>query len=461
MTRARRRAGLLLAVFATFFAALAVNLWALRTPLRVDFTAHGVFSIGPQTREVLQRLEGPIRITFFYDLRNQLHLDALALLGRYAEASPWITVKSYDPDLQPGVARSMGIRFAGEAVFEGAGDPIVVRGGSEEDFTNGLLRASSGATREICFSEGHGESDPESRSSHDHFETEEDPGHDHSFGGEPRRVVERHGMGLAREALVTMGYRVSKRASGGRPDAFEGCAVVVVASPTVAFEAHEVESLRGFLAAGGSAMLLLEPNFETGLAPVLEAFGVHPSGRSVYDPERHYWTDPATPAVSRYPRHRITRGLALSFLPGVAALEPALGGVPETVVATPLLETSDRAYFADTPTEAAVHTLMVYAVRTEHRGEPRELSSRLAAVGDGDFATNSFFPVLGNGELFLNTIHALAEVERLIGIAPRSYAPARVELTGEQMRRTFMISALLLPGLALLAGGWVWRRRRA
>ena len=34
-----------------------------------------------------------------------------------------------------------------------------------------------------------------------------------------------------------------------------------------------------------------------------------PAGKPdfVRDPERHYWTDPATPAVSDYARHRITR----------------------------------------------------------------------------------------------------------------------------------------------------------
>jgi hypothetical protein len=372
-----------------------------------------------------------------------------------------VTARSFDPDLQPGAARSMGVRFAGETVFEGSGAPVVLRGGSEEDFTNGLLRATSETGREVCFSEGHGESDPESLSSHDHFEAAEDPGHVHTQGGDGvRRVLERHGMGLAREALETLGYRVSKRATATGPRALEGCAVVVVASPTLRFEADEVEALGDFLERGGSALLLLEPGVDAGLGSVLREFGIRATARGVRDPSRHYWTDSATPAVSRYPRHRITRGLALTFFPGAGALEPEPSGVPPDVVAAPLLETSERATLVDAPGAAGRRTLMVYAVRTKSRGRADESTSRLAVIGDGDFATNSFFAVLGNRDLLLNTIHTLAEVERLIGIAARTYALPRVELTAAQMRTSFAISTLLLPGMALVAGAWMWRKRR-
>jgi hypothetical protein len=39
-------------------------------------------------------------------------------------------------------------------------------------------------------------------------------------------------------------------------------------------------------------------------------------------------------------------------------------------------------------------------------------------IGDVDFATNSFFHFLGNGNLFLNTINYLAAQENLIGLGP-------------------------------------------
>ena len=73
------------------------------------------------------------------------------------------------------------------------------------------------------------------------------------------------------------------------------------------------------------------------------------------------------------------------------------------------------------------HTLMVVALERpvaadEGAGaDPRAPRSRIAVVGDSDFATNSFFHVMGNGTLFLNTINYLAAQENLIGIQPRTH----------------------------------------
>ena len=68
--------------------------------------------------------------------------------------------------------------------------------------------------------------------------------------------------------------------------------------------------------------------------------------------------------------------------------------------------------------------------------------SRIAIIGDSDFATNSFFHILGNGNLFLNTINYLAAQENLIGIEPKTYDLPRVNLTNRQMKGTFFLSMI-------------------
>ena len=57
-------------------AAVAVNQWALDHPKRWDLTSAGVYSIGPQTRRVLDELQQPVAVTFFYDLRSKEMNDA-------------------------------------------------------------------------------------------------------------------------------------------------------------------------------------------------------------------------------------------------------------------------------------------------------------------------------------------------------------------------------------------------
>ena len=70
--------------------------------------------------------------------------------------------------------------------------------------------------------------------------------------------------------------------------------------------------------------------------------------------------------------------------------------------------------------------------------------SRIAAVGDSDFATNSFFHIMGNGNLFLNTVNYLAARQDLIGVEPRTYELPTVNLTNRQMKGTFFLAVILI-----------------
>lgn len=459
-----RRLSLLLPPCALLSLVVAVNLLALAHNGRLDLTDAGVYSIGETTRRVLQELEAPVRVTFFYDLRSKALLDAKALLERYAEVTSLVEVEAVDPALQPALARRYKVSFAGTAVFESEGRRVTVNGGSETDFTNGLIRVTAQGAQRVCFTDGHVESDPFSLQSHDHFEGAMGQGHSHSSGGRRLELHERHGMGMAREALETLGYRVEKVLLLQGPEALAGCAVVVVASPQAQFQPVEVGELQRFMTAGGRLVMLLDPVVDPGLGPVLDPFGLRVGSRLVLDPTRHYWTDPGTPAVTSYPRHKLTRNLALTFYPGAAEVMPRAGGVPDDVIAAPLVETSDDAILEGVTSEPAAaparRTLAAYAIKAAPSADEPERKAHLVVFGDGDFATNSFFHILGNGSLFLNAVSMLAERDKLVDITPRNYQLPRVALSNWQMQLTFLISTLLMPGLLLLAGALAWWRGR-
>jgi ABC-type uncharacterized transport system involved in gliding motility auxiliary subunit len=80
--------------------------------------------------------------------------------------------------------------------------------------------------------------------------------------------------------------------------------------------------------------------------------------------------------------------------------------------------------------------------------------------GDSDFATNSFFPIMGNAALFLNTVNYLANQENLIGLQPRTHELPRVNLTNRQMKATFVLSVVLVPALLAVVGTAVWWKQR-
>jgi hypothetical protein len=461
-TRWRRRIAVLLPALALLSVVVAANLTAVTRDQRFDLTSAGVYTMSNETRRAIATLESPLTITFFYDLRSKVLLDSKALLDQYAAASPLIKVRAVDPTLQPALARKYNVAFAGTAIFESGGRRVVVNGGSETDFTNGLIRASAQAAQRICFTDGHGESDAFSLQSHDHFEAAMDHGHTHSVGGRRLDLHERHGMGMAREALETLGYEVVKVLLLGGPAALDGCTVVIAASPQNPFRPIEVQLLRRYVLDGGKLMLLLEPFLDAGLGPVMDAFGLEVGSHLILDHGQHYWTDPGTPAVTSYPRHKITRNLALTFFPGVAEVLPRDGGVPDDVVAAPLVETSDKAVLDGVSEDAPLpraRALMVYAIKSA-AGVNDDRAAHLVVVGDGDFATNSYFHILGNGALFLNAVSVLAERDKLVDIVPRNYELPRVTLSNRQMQATFLVSTVLLPGLLLLAGAMVWWRNR-
>ena len=86
--------------------------------------------------------------------------------------------------------------------------------------------------------------------------------------------------------------------------------------------------------------------------------------------------------------------------------------------------------------------------------------TRLAVIGDSDFASNAVVGIQGNRDMFLNTVNWLAQQENLISIRAREPEDRRLTLTASAQRRLFWLSVLLLPAGILGAGVYTWMGRR-
>jgi ABC-type uncharacterized transport system involved in gliding motility auxiliary subunit len=460
---------------------MALAFLSVRYPFRFDLSEAGRHSLSAPTVAMLERLDRPVHVAFFHDPMMRETVELYRLMARHTKR---LTLEFHDPMLSPAQARLFGVQFAGTSVMESEGRSLHVNGGSEADIANGILRVSRGATQRVCFLDGHGEADAFSLESHDHLEGA--PGHSHGLGA-TYVLHERHGMAKARHALETLNYTVEKVSLLRSGPALAGCAVLVVAGPKIALLPPEVAAIRAHLAAGGHALFMLDPFVETGLEPLLREYGIVADDAIVIDEASHFWADPSSPAVSDYNRHQITRDLPLTFFPGARSLSPTPERVPGTSV-VPLVNSSKRSWgqrnrlrveFTPGRDEPGPHTLMVVALRrpvdsdgadivrpaapepapgAPAPGETRR--SRIAVVGDSDFATNSFFHIMGNGALFVNAINYLAAQESLIGIQPRGHDLPRVHLTNRQMKGTFFLSVVLGPAALALAGTAVWWKQR-
>lgn len=463
MTRRRGE----IALFAVGACAVLVVLggFASRVPLRFDFTPQRIHSLSQQTLDMLDRLPAPVHVIFFHDaaLRSSVELYEL-----FDEASPQVTVEYQDPNLNPAAARLAGVQFAGTAVLESEGRRHYVHGPTETDIANGLLRASLGVKQRICFLDGHVEGDPFSLESHDHQEGS--PGHTHGLGAK-FVLHEQHGMAKARNALETINYDVVKVTLAGATESLDPCSVLVVAGPKTALLPGELQAIRVWLEQGNNAFFLLDPFIETGLESLLRDWGIVPVDAIVIDDARHFWADVSAPTVTSYNHHQITRDLALTFYPGVRPFAPTPQRMPGASVipavnssASSWAETDQTRAERDPDEKTGPLTLVAIAVRrldpeAEAEGEDG-LRSRIVVAGDADFAQNSFFHLLGNGNLFLNVVSYLAEQEDLIGLEPRTYDLPEINMTNRQMKGTFFFAVILWPAVLAFLGTAVWWRRR-
>ena len=86
--------------------------------------------------------------------------------------------------------------------------------------------------------------------------------------------------------------------------------------------------------------------------------------------------------------------------------------------------------------------------------------TRVAAIGDSDFAANAYLGIEGNRDLFMNTVNWLSQQESLIAIRPREAADRRITLTANTSVGMFWITIVVIPAIVLGAGVFTWWRRR-
>jgi ABC-type uncharacterized transport system involved in gliding motility auxiliary subunit len=464
---------------------VALAYLSTRFTQRWDMSEMKEHSLSPQAVEILQRIDKPVHVTFFYD---PVLRDTVDLYEQIARHNKLITLDFYDPFLNPAQARLMKVQFAGTSVLRSEDRERRLDKQSETDIINALLRISRGATQLLCFLEGHNEPDPFSLESHDHMEGT--AGHKHGLGDKVV-VHEQHGMAKARDALESMNYVVQNVSLLKGGSTLDACSLLIVAGPKIALLPSEIAAIRTYIADGHNALFMLDPAVQSGLEALLREYGVVLDDNMIIDEASHFLTDVSAPAVTVYNDHQITRQLPLTFFPGVRSLSP-LKERPPGVSAYPLIESSPKSYgettferaeFTEGQDLAGPLTLMVLInLRPETVNKAKELAAqlrgevlpdntasaasahikpaRIVVAGDADFATNSFFHVLGNGNLFLNTVNSLAAQADLIGLEPRTFDLPRVNVTNQQMKSMLFLSVALIPALLALIGTAVWWRQR-
>ncbi|MBV9833785.1 MAG: Gldg family protein [Alphaproteobacteria bacterium] len=459
----RRWLGRALTAVAAAAVVVAANVALYRNDVHLDLTHERVFTPSDDAARVVAALSQDVELIYFYQKGNPAARHAVTMVELMGRMNPRLKVRVIDPDQNPGMSSRYGVRLYNAALLISEGRRLEVPTTDDREIALAILRVTRSDAKTVCFVTDHGEYDIDNFEFHTHFEGT----HSHSHDIEGMAVVqmEQHGIGRLRRALDKLGIKVRKITVAGARAVPEDCTVLVDANPRTQHAPSEADLLRAYLARGGSALFLFEPDYviEPRLGALLKSAGTGVGDGVVIDPSDHYYTDEQMVAVTKYAAHPATRHLALSFFPGVRPL--SVEQVPG-IRSQPLFSSSASSYVVtdrlkiESEAATAPRGARPLAMASEGTLSGGTRPFRMIVFGDADFASNSFFPYLSNADLVLGSIAWLMREESAPTMKPPVEVLPRVTLTNSQMRWIFLVTVIGLPGAIVLAGAVMWWRRR-
>ncbi len=479
----------------------AINYIAARQNQRWDLTAAGQFSLSEQTRRVLENLDAPVQATVFareedFD-RYRLRLD------QYAYLTDQLATAYVDLDREPAAAGEYQIQAYGTIVFEYQGRVERVTSDLEQDLTNALIKVIEGQEKKVYFIEGHGEKDTGS-AERDGYNSIAGALAGDNFTFESLVLAQIDELPEDADVLVVAGPTADlfpAELEQLKTYLEEGGNALFLVDPPTGTDNGQLPNLLG---------LLGEWNVEIGENVVVDASGM---GQIL-------GTDATVPVAAQYPPHAITdRFSYLTGYPMARSVKSVTTGEPSRI-AQNFIETSPRSW-AETDiarlmdssevalevdqgdVEGPVSIGVAVTARvnpvdytptadpdlgsptepadTETAGEDGEDATtggdeeedesedeepaiepetRIAVIGDSDFAANYALGIQGNRDLFLNTVNWLAEQENLIAIRAKEPEDRRLTMLPAQQRRVNWLAMFIIPGLVIVSGVYNWWQRR-
>lgn len=450
------------------------NVAVFRHDVYLDVSRDAGNSPPPQLESVLDGLRSDVSLTYFYNHSDKNAINAKDLLTVASRQNRHFHFFAIDLDKEPARARGLGVRAYNTAVLQAENRRVVVENTVDlAQMAYAALRVLKQKVDVVCFVTGHGEAVAEGPPHFHYSHVETLRGHEVPGAGDLLQG-ETDGLDRLQLALTTLGYTVRPIATITLSAIPPDCSVVAEIGPRHAYAPGEAALLSDYLAHGGRLLGMIDPVFplEGQLADLLGKLGLASDPAIVIDPVNHYGSQEDKVAVPYYPPHQITRRIALTIFADARPIR--VGAAPPGVNTTILASSSKDSYLrplsqssngAEPAAPNAAHGAAVLAVAVEGRwpDAPADQSKpfRLVLVGNSNFAANSFFPYVSNGDLAVQMVRWLAEDETRPSAKPQSFSPReQITLTRNDMRTIFIALELVLPMSVILFGGIVWWRRR-
>lgn len=466
-----------------------INFLGVRYGQRIDLTENQILTLSPLSQKVVKNLQQSVKVWIFDPIPNSEDRELLENYRRYGSK---LEFEFVDPEQQPTLAEKFNVQELGEVYLEYGTDRQFLQRVNEQEplleakLTNGISRLTSDRYDKVYFLQGHGE-----------LSLEQVEG----------------GLSQAVSILEERNFTALPLNLAQSSQVPEDASLVVVAGPKRALFEQEVKALSEYLSKNGSLLLMIDPDTNPGFDSLLTDWGVEIDSRLAIDDSRLRITSnlgPATPLVTNYGNHPITKDFAggFSFYPLARPLDTkSIEGIEETA----LLITSEDTWAESNPEEqplefnseqdrpgplmlgvalsrktqssSASSNSKTEALKTpeaspnpsdnkqpkaspkpkneqKEKVDQNKSESRLVVFGDSNFAINGLFEQQLNGDIFLNSISWLSKQDdQILSIRPKQQQNRRINLTPEQ-KLTLSWSALLMPLLGFMTAGVIWWLRR-
>lgn len=456
-----------------------VNFLAVRYLNRIDLTESRLFTLAPETQQVLQELSQPVKAYVFSSEQNPQDRD---LLENYKRKTNRFSYEFVDPEGNPGLAQAFEIKNSGEnrdiylelqssqrrQFLQSINSQIRL---SETRLTNGILQITNDRRLKVYFLQGHGEK--ALTPTEGAIATAVKALGDKNLIGEP--------LNLAQTGKVP-----------------SDASVVLIVGPNRSILEGEVSALQSYLDQGGNVLIAVDPNVNAGLDSLLNQWGVKLDDRVAINAPNQQFSNagPAVLVVTQYGVHPITKDFrnSISFYPLARPIDlSTVSGVQ----ATPLLLTDPNSWAesnlkeqplkldgGDRPGPLTIGVALTRPVTVSPTPSPspsptaspsptvspspspsptasEKKESRLVVFGNSTFVVDGFFGQQLNGDVFLNSVTWLSqEAQQPLSIRPKEVKNRRITLTNEQATILAMLAIVVFPLLGFATAGIVWWRRR-
>lgn len=449
MTASRRQSLIVLAAALGVIGSLTTaQLILSQRTWRLDLTPEQRYVLSPHARKILDDLDQDVEITAFVRSDDPRNPDTEDLLWRIDSASDRVRHQIIDVNRNPALARRYGVSSYGAVVVQSDGRRKQFTNPNEALLMAAIVQVTRPGRQRVYFLSGHGEHNPRDRD-------------------------RERGYSSARLALIQELYEVEELGLVGERGVPADASVLVVAGPQSNLLPSELSRIDEYVRRGGALLVLLDPGPTTGLAVLLERYGLSVSDQVVLDSENRLFAGDfltmLVPGLS--PQHPVSSALQtpplMSQIRAVSARESGLAeGAIEVLKTSPsswstsdpeALETGVGRFLEGHDTRGPIAVGASVVVKNES-GPP----GRVLVYGDSSFATNFFLDYLGNRDLLLNSINWLAGETALIASRPPAQTPGVEQffLSARHGRFIFWLGTIVQPLVVLLIGTLVFVRRQ-